>query len=292
MLNAKFNVSCAAAIDPDIISMFFQNSHKKHDPLPPRTISGINRLTYEKKREIIARLIPKELLERCRISENMRDEQGRDLIQLRGEPGSTDAELFLYHKIGFRDPVLYGHITDTISGQIHILLYNINNPDAERYDIDQLPDGTSTMLGTLARNIPEELRAMNAGLAPGQVRHGLRLLRSAEEQFEFFIKSLGQDLYFAEPLYYHNAILFERMGFAYQSGRRLMERIENGFAPDGDLTSKLDGSPFRSPEALDSVRLRSWAIHDGILGQPFSGVTMYKHVGKSAGISTLRNTHW
>ena len=66
-----------------------------------------------------------------------------------------------------------------------------------------------------------------------------------------------------------------------------MERIERGFAPDGDLRARLDGStPFRRPEAVHSVRLRSWAIHDGILGEPFTGVTMYKRIGEHAGVHT------
>jgi hypothetical protein len=38
--------------------------------------------------------------------------------------------------------------------------------------------------------------------------------------------------------------------------------------------------------------LRSWAIHDGILGQPFTNVTMYKHVGQSANIRTAAGCEW
>jgi hypothetical protein len=67
-------------------------------------------------------------------------------------------------------------------------------------------------------------------LSPGQVRRGLRLLAPAIETFEQFVASLGHDMYFVEPLYYHNAVIFERYGFTYQMGRRLMERIESGFS--------------------------------------------------------------
>ncbi len=145
----------------------------------------------------------------------------------------------------------------------------------------------STRFGTLKRNLDAETAALQAGLAPGQIRRGLRLLSQAIATFEQFISSLGHDLYFVEPLYYHNAVIFERYGFAYQVGRRLMERIEAGFAPGGDLRPRLDGStPFRTPAAAHSIRLRSWAIHDGILGEPFTNVTMYKRVGKTAGVST------
>ena len=58
-----------------------------------------------------------------------------------------------------------------------------------------------------------------------------------------------------------------------------MERIASGFSAGGDLIALLDGStPFRQPEAANHIRLRSWAVHDNILDQPFSNVTMYKYV--------------
>ena len=36
-----------------------------------------------------------------------------------------------------------------------------------------------------------------------------------------------------------------------------------------------------------TVRGRSWAITDGILGGPFGGVKMYKAPGRSANVSTF-----
>ena len=90
---------------------------------------------------------------------------------------------------------------------------------------------------------------------------------------------MGQELFFVEPLYYHVAKIFEVYNFHYQSGKRLMKRIETGFSEDGDLLPLLDGSsPFRQPSAAGHLRLRSWAIHDNILGEPFSNVTMYKYI--------------
>jgi len=110
--------------------------------------------------------------------------------------------------------------------------------------------------------------------------------------FEKFVESLGHDMYFIEPLYYHNAVIFERYGFAYQQGRKLMERIQLGFSEEGDLLKKLGESPFRPTLAENSIRLRSWAIHDGILDEPFTNVTMYKRTGKHAGLSTTAGTRW
>jgi hypothetical protein len=120
------------------------------------------------------------------------------------------------------------------------------------------------------------------------------MLGQAIEAFEgFIVTELGHEMYFVEPLYYHNAVIFERYGFTYQMGKRLMESIHTGFQPGGDLHTQLDGSNvFRKPEASESIRKRSWAIHDGILGEPFTNVTMYKRVGISAGISTTPNCAW
>lgn len=257
------------------------------------TISSVNRLPFSEKRRIYSLLIPPEIFDRFHLNPFLFDTEGNDLLRLNCPPGSSSAEMELRHRVDFQDPILYGHITDTLNGQIHILLYILNDPTSPRFDVDRLPDGTPTKFGILCRNVEAEIAAMEYGLAPGQVRRGLRLLGSAIKAFERFVQALGQDLYFAEPLYYHNAVLFERYGFAYAKGRKLMERIQSGFAPGGDLLARLDNSnPFRRPEAAGSIRLRSWAIHDNILGEPFTGVTMYKKVGKMAGVNTSGDCKW
>jgi hypothetical protein len=258
--------------------------------MQPFTIGGINKLPETEKRAIYARYIPQELIERFHLPPLSGQ---RDLLQFRFAEGASDVEMRLYHRAGFPDPVLYAHLTDTLNGQIHVLLYILNDPEAPRFDVDRLPDGTPTRFGTLKRNLAAEKDAMDNGLAPGQVRRGLRLLQPATAAFEEFITSLGHDMYFVEPLYYHNAVIFERYGFAYQMGKRRMERIHTGFQEGGELQRQLDDShPFRSTPAADSIRLRSWAIHDGILGEPFTDVTMYKRVGKSAGINTTPGCAW
>jgi hypothetical protein len=253
----------------------------------------VNALPGDEKRAIYTRLIPDELLALFGLDRALKDANGRDLLFLNCPAGSSMAEMAVYHQAGFPDPVLYGHICDTVTGYVHILLYVLNDPRAERFDIDCMPDGASTALGSRQRNLPAELGAMLHGLAPGQVRSGLRLLPCAIQAFERFVTSLGHDMYFAEPLYYHNAVIFEQYGFAYQKGRALMERIQHGFEPGGELIGRLDNStPFRNPIAAGSVRLRSWAIHDGILGAPFTDVTMYKRIGQAAGQDTCPGCAW
>lgn len=259
----------------------------------PSTIAGINELPEETRRKIYTRLVPHPILALFELPDDLTDPSGRDLVKLHCEPGSATAEMSLYHQVGFPDPVVYGQVTDTIVGQIHIMLYVINDPTSPRFDIDRMPDGEPTNFGISKRNIPEEIAAMRAGLAPGQIHSGLRMLQHAEKAFEDFTLLLGHDRYFAEPLYYHNAVILERLGFAYLKGRRLMQEIEAGFGPGGEFTRQLDGSsPFRMPGAENSIRLRSWALHDGIMDSFFADVTMYKVVGKQAGIQTAGDLAW
>lgn len=237
-----------------------------------------------------SRYIPSELIEKFRLG-NLAE--NRDLLRFHFAEGSSDVEMMLYHKAEFPDPILYAHLADSMNGQIFILLYILNDPASPRFDVDKMPDGSPTRFGIQKRNVDAEQAAMQAGLAPGQIRRGLRSLRSAIRAFEDFMTYLKHDMYYIEPLYYHNAVIFERYGFAYQMGKRLMESIHAGFQTGGDLAAQLDGSnEFRQAEAAQKIRKRSWAIHDGLLGEPFTNVTMYKRIGKNAGINTTPNCEW
>src|SRR5215211_5230937 len=205
--------------------------------MQPSTIGGINKLPEHEKRTIYAGYIPKELTERFSLPVLT---NRKDLLQFRFVEGSSDMEMRLYHQAGFPDPILYAHLSDTMNGQIHVLLYILNDPESARFDVDRMPDGSPTRFGTLARNLEAERAALEYGLAPGQVRRGLRLLSAATAAFEGFITSLGHDMYFIEPLYYHNAVIFERYGFAYQVGKRQMEALHAGFQAGGELSGRLD----------------------------------------------------
>lgn len=261
--------------------------------MKPSTINSINRLPDHEKRDIYTRMIPDKLIDYFELNPFLIDDNGNDLIELDAPAGTSSVEMSLYHEFGFQDPLLYGDITDTLNGQIHVLLYVVNNPNSPRFDVDRMPDGSSTKFGTQYRNLPAEEAALQAGLAPGQIRKGLRMLSESIAAFEKFVHSINHEMFFAEPLYYHNAIIFERYGFAYQQGHKLMKEIEHGFCTEGELRKRLDGSsPFRQPNAADSCRLRSWAIHDGVLNRPFTDVTMYKVIGKHAGISTCSAIEW
>jgi hypothetical protein len=173
-----------------------------------------------------------------------------------------------------------------------LALVQINDPTAPRYGIDRDEDGLETLLGTTTRNLPEEVRALQAGLAPGQVRRGLRMLGRVLDCMDAFCRLLGREFYLVEPLFYHSALLYERHGCDYFMGRDHMEAIHAGFQPRGGLRAGLDGStPFRRPGCEATVRGRSWAIHDGVLGERFGqsapGVKMFRVPGQPAGVSTF-----
>ena len=261
--------------------------------MKPKSIASINQLQSKEKEAIYTRFIPETLLQQFEIEADFIDAEGRSLLTLRSNEGSTDVVLDLRHEFGAQDPLLYTHLSDTMNGQIHVLLYIVNDPNSPRFGVDKMPDGTPTKFGVFRRNLIEEEKAIEAGLAPGQVRQGLRLLKHAIPAFDDFVQALGHEMYFIEPLSYHNAIVFERYGFSYQKGRRLMMRINEGFQPDSDLYLKLNNStPFRKSSFAQSIRGRSWAIHDCILEEPYTDVTMYKKIGKNAGLSTFPDANW
>lgn len=258
------------------------------------SISQINDLPNDQKLSVYRRLVPQEVLQRFGIDhETLSDSAGRPLLDIECFPGVSSVEISLRHAWDAPDPMIYLQMADTPNNQIEIIMFIINNPYSERFDTDRLPDGTPTYFGTLVRNIEEEVRAMEAGLAPGQVRHGMSLTRRLIPTLEWFVTALHHDAVYIQPLAYHNAILFERLGFSYMLGKGRMEWIHKEFSPAGLLFERLDGStPFRPPGAEASVRGRSWAIHDGILGEPYSDVKMYKRVGVHSGVTTFPAAVW
>jgi hypothetical protein len=256
------------------------------------SIGQVNSLPLAQMLQVYRHLVPLEILLRFGIDpETLADREGHSLFEC--QPGISSVELSLRHVWDAEDPVLYVQLADTPNNQIEVTMFILNDPYSERFDIDRLPDGTLTYFGTLTRNIEAEMRAMEAGLAPAQVHRGLGATRRLAPTLEQFVAVLHHDAFYIQPLAYHNAILFERLGFAYMLGLGRMEWIHQEFGAGGLLHQRLDGSTlFRRPGAERSVRGRSWAIHDGILNEPYSDVKMYKRVGIHAGVVTFPNAAW
>lgn len=241
------------------------------------TIYQINNRPEQEKRALYASLIPPQLFTMFQIdSETLLNQAGEAVFTCTCRPKTSSVRIELRHQANSDDPIFLLEMRDTPFGDVDMLFLNMNNPASERFQIDRDAQGNDTAFATLARNIPEEIRAMQAGLAPGQIRKGLRLFRSFWKQAQQFGKTVGITQVKVEPMAYHNAIMHEFYGFRYLAGRDWMEYIDREFAPGGILFKRLNGStPFRQPAFARSIRGRSWAIHDGILGEPWQCPRMY-----------------
>ena len=259
----------------------------------PTSIRAINALPEAEKEAIYQTLLPEWLYTTYGIDRHTLTVNGQRVVRFRCPAGSRALESIVRRNAGDIDPMLYLNMADTFNNQLLVLLVVVNDPDAPRFNIDHDEDGNPTHLGTTTRNSPAEIDAMRAGLAPGQVRQGLRVFRQLVPVFEQFITNMGHDLFFIEPMSYHNAIVFERYGFSYVRGFQEMQNINREFQPGGAFHMKLGGdNPFRPADAWQTVRGRSWAIHDGILGHPFTGFQMYKRIGHHAGVNSFPESRW
>lgn len=259
--------------------------------VPMRSIRQINALPEEQKVKVYCRLIPDEVLTQFGIDPlTWTNVEGIKLVDIEAAPGSGFLRIRVLPFPDFPDPLFQLELGDTGNYQLEVLLVIINDPYSERFNVDRDWTGEPTKFGLMRRNLEEEKRAMEAGLAPGQVRRGLHQMSRQRQLVENFAAGLGHELYLANPLGYHNAIFLEWKGFSYIRGRRKMEWIHEVFQPGGELYEKLDGStPFRQPDLALTVRGRSWAIHDGILGEPWPvlEVRMFKRVNQHAGVCTF-----
>jgi hypothetical protein len=259
----------------------------------PDSIRGINKLPEPEKRAIYETLLPSWVFVDFDIDPETHEYQGQNVVNIIGHSSSRAVEVIVRRTAIDRDPIMYVNMADTFNNQLLVLLVIVNDPNSPRFNIDIDEQGNNTFFGTAGRNIPAEKAAMEAGLAPGQIRRGLRAFKSNIPLFEDFVGRMKHDMFLIEPLSYHNAIIFENYGFNYLRGLQEMQRIHQGFQPDGELYPRLtDDNPFRPRDACESIRKRSWAIHDGILGHPFTGFQMYKRLGKSAGVNTFPNASW
>jgi GNAT superfamily N-acetyltransferase len=246
-------------------------------------IRQINHLSPEEREAIYRRLIPPRVVELLDLDlPTGRDRQGNRLITYICPPDQGFVRIEVRNHARDQDCVYLLKLTQPAEDLVEIAFIIANDPHAERFDVDRDPAGNFVGILSGIRNPGEELRAMRAGLAPGQVRPGLRLFRQALPLVESFTGELGKEQISIEALFYHHAFLYERAGFGYLTGRDRLEEIQRGFQPGGVIERRLDGStPFRTPEAAGTVRGRSWAIHDGILGEPWRVPRLYKIVGQA-----------
>lgn len=253
------------------------------------SLGEVNLLPREIMEALYLRLVPPELLDRLGVNRvTLAGSDGLRRVRITAPDDKPWARVEVRASPDDRDPLLLIDVEMSPFAVPELAFVQITDPAAPRFSIDRDADGRDTLLGTAGRNLEEEIRAMRSGLAPGQVRRGQRLLGRVLDRMERFCRVIRKEIFLIEPLFYHSAILYERHGCGYLLGRDVMDELNGGFAEAGALRARLDGSSaFRSPDAHRTVRGRSWALHDGVLGHPWSGVKMYKAAGRPAGMATF-----
>jgi hypothetical protein len=256
---------------------------------PLYTLRDINSLGDVEKERIYGRIIPSRLFDLFSISpETFLGNDGDRKVCFIAPKGLGVLRIEVRLTRDARDAVFFLDIADTQFHQMELSFCVIKDPSSPRFDVDLGPDGRDNCFATLGRNITEEIRAMEAGLFPNQTNRGLRMFPEFLALFEKFVDSLGMEIIIAEPLTYDNAIRYEKYGFDYITGKRLMHNINEGFRQGNTYQARLDFStPFRRPGFERTVRGRSWAIHDGILDMPWDGIRIYYQVGRRAEVDTF-----
>jgi hypothetical protein len=258
------------------------------------SITKLNRLAKEERNQIYLELVPPSIFKRYQIDpKTLTNQYGERIVRGKFPPDENFAYLEVKLRAGDRDSIFSCQISlETFMQSLHLDFLIINDPFSERFDVDVDEEGRDTLFGTRSRNIPEELKSMEAGLAPGMVRKGAGLMREFVNCLDLFMASIDLKTITNRCLYYHNALLWERYGFTYFKGRKMMERIHEEFQPGGELYNRLDGStPFRRKGMEKTVRGRSWAIYDGIyvdaFGEEWESPLMYKESGKDSKVNTF-----
>jgi hypothetical protein len=256
---------------------------------PLSSLIEINRLDKAEKEQIYSRLLPQRLRDILGLTGNtLCNSADEQLITIIAPEGLSLVRIEARAKPGASLILFFLELSDTHYHQLELSFCIIRDPTSAHYAVDVDETGNNNWFASQGRNIPEELRAMRAGLFPNQTHSGLQLFVTFFPLLVLFADALGVQMIIAEPLSYDNAIRYEKYGFDYLRGKKLMIEIDREFQPGGRYFSRLNGStPFRMPGMERTVSGRSWAIHDGIMDTPWDEVQIYYMIGAPAGINTF-----
>jgi len=258
------------------------------------SIAKVNRLPKEERDQIYLRLVPDSILKKFLIDrKTLINPFGERVVMGIFPPDENFGCIDVKYRSADKDCIFSCQVSlQSFMESLHLDFLIINDPFSERFNVDIDEMGRDTLFGNRSRNIPEEVKAMEVGLAPGMVRHGLGLMKESVRCLERFTEPLGLRTITAGAFFYHNAILWERYGFTYFRGGKMMERIHKEFQPGGLLYEKLDDStPFRRKGMEKTVRGRSWAIYDGgyldAFDEEWESPMMHKILGKDFTVNTF-----
>jgi hypothetical protein len=258
------------------------------------SIAALNRLPKEERDRTYLQLVPRSVFERFQIDpKTLLNQHGERVVRGVFPSDENFGCIEVQFRAGDKDCIFSCQVSlESFMQSLHLDFLIINDPFSERFNVDVDELGRDTLYGTRSRNIPEEIRAMEAGLAPGMVRRGQRLMGEFAKCLDIFMSSLGLTSITTDAFFYHNAILWEKYGFTYFRGGKEMENIHKEFQPGGFLYERLDHStPFRKKGMEKSIRGRSWAIYDGVYSDAFDeeweSPIMYKIQGKDFKVNTF-----
>ncbi len=142
--------------------------------------------------DLFSCLIPQECFSQFGIDPNtFEDSQGRLRLRVLYRGQGRILNVRITNPADPVDPIYSIFMQEYGEEGVEVLGLNINDPASERFEVDVDEYGRIPAdLVSGRRNIPEEIRAMHAGLAPGQVRRGLRWTRGALEGLEEFLRRI------------------------------------------------------------------------------------------------------
>jgi hypothetical protein len=258
------------------------------------SIAKLNRLPKDERDRIYLELVPRSIFEKFEIDpKTLQNKYGERVVRGIFPPDENFGCIEVQHRAGDKDCIFSCQVSlVSFMESLNLDFLIINDPLSERFNVDVDEQGRDTLYGTRSRNLPEERRAMEAGLAPGMVRQGLHLLNEFTQRLDIFLESLGLKSITTKAFFYHNAISWEKYGFTYFRGKKIMEKIHKEFQPGGLLYEELkDANPFRRKGMEKTIRGRSWAIYDGICEDVFDeeweNPIMYKIQGKDFKVNTF-----
>ena len=263
----------------------------------PVTIRALNSLPENPKLRLYRTLIPIQVLAEFDINpRTWKNPEKLQQVKLDAEHGSDKVKISAWYGDDPQNEFFYLELADNQYNGIDLNFLIVSNPLSPKFRTDLDDAGMDTLFGSVRRNLAEEEKAMQAGLAPGQIREGLRSSSIVFTHIESFLTMMAHHAFSLEPLTYVSAWIFEKRGFAYSKGHQLMDTIHKEFQPGGELNKALDGStPFRQPDQWKTVRGRAWAIHDGILqviDKRWDDLKMIKQVGRHAGANTFPSAEY
>ena len=153
---------------------------KLPDNLPLRSASGvqlsslthINALDTPEKEAMYRGLIPQRLLALLGISVQGGSAQR---VRIIAPAGMSFARIEVREHPADRRTVFFLDIAETHYRQMELSFCIINDPAAPRFAVDLDERGNDNIFTSLGRNIPEEVRAMDAGLFPNQTPTGAQI---------------------------------------------------------------------------------------------------------------------